>query len=42
MVAKRTELRVKIRALDPPDHLVERPFKSLQNGGDKEWIEHYR
>ena len=42
MAAKRTELRVKIRALDPPDHLVERPFKSLQDGYDKKRVEHHR
>jgi hypothetical protein len=36
------ELRVHLRVLDTPDHLVEGSFKSLQDGGDKEWIEHHR
>ena len=40
LAAKRIELRVQIRVLDTPDHFVERSFKSLQEGGNKEWMEH--
>jgi hypothetical protein len=42
LAAKRIDLRVQIRALDTPDHLVERPFKSLQDGYDKKRVEHHR
>ena len=42
LAAQGIELRVQFLVLDTPDHFVERPFKSLQDGGDKEWIEHPR
>ena len=42
LAAEAIDLRVHLRVLDTPDYLVECPFKSLQDGGDKEWIEHRR
>jgi hypothetical protein len=40
LAAQGIELRVQFRILHTPDHFVERSFKSLQDAGDKEWMEH--
>jgi hypothetical protein len=31
-------LRIQFLAFDTPEHFVERAFKSLQNAGDKQWV----